>query len=165
MLQMKREQVINMCQQESALYKGLSRGGCSLMGEEVTPTLISRYESAMGNTQDKLNVITVADHITPKIDKNGVGFTLESRDYKNPQVVTYRKKGHPQTTDQGQGWERAEVNDTLNAFDNGESRTPTLVLENHPADSRVKVSEDGIVQTLSSRMGTGGVILRWWQKL
>ena len=31
-----------------------------------------------------------------------------------------------------------------------------MVLENHPADSRVKVAEDGIVQTLSGRMGTGG---------
>ena len=31
-----------------------------------------------------------------------------------------------------------------------------IILENHPADSRVKICEDGIVQTLSSRMGTGG---------
>ncbi len=30
------------------------------------------------------------------------------------------------------------------------------ILENHPADSRVKISEDNIFQTLSSRMGTGG---------
>ena len=31
-----------------------------------------------------------------------------------------------------------------------------VALENHPADSRVKLSEDGRVQTLTSRMGTGG---------
>ena len=31
-----------------------------------------------------------------------------------------------------------------------------LALENHPADSRIKICEDGIIQTLSSRMGTGG---------
>ena len=31
-----------------------------------------------------------------------------------------------------------------------------VALENHPADSRVTVSEDGKVQTLTSRMGTGG---------
>ena len=46
-----------------------------------------------------------------------------------------------------------------------EEKSPTLragvipaaiALENHPADSRIKVSEDGVVQTLSSRMGTGG---------
>ena len=57
------------------------------MGDDITPTLISRYETQIGNTQDKLNV---------------------------------------------------------------------MVLENHPADSRVKISEDGVFQTLSSRMGTGG---------
>lgn len=31
-----------------------------------------------------------------------------------------------------------------------------LMIENHPNDSRVKISEDGICQALSSRMGTGG---------
>lgn len=31
-----------------------------------------------------------------------------------------------------------------------------IALENHPADSRVKIAEDGIVQTLNARMGTGG---------
>jgi DNA (cytosine-5)-methyltransferase 1 len=31
-----------------------------------------------------------------------------------------------------------------------------VAIENHPADSRIKVSEDGIVQTLPGRMGTGG---------
>lgn len=46
-----------------------------------------------------------------------------------------------------------------------EERSPTLragvvpaavALENHPADSRIGLSEDGTVQTLTSRMGTGG---------
>lgn len=101
-------------------------------------------------------------------------------------AVAYRKTGHPTSAEEGQGWAEAEVNDTINAFDNAESRTPTLVvdqgagksscsvaedvaptlatthggepvvLENHPQDSRVKISEDGIVQTLNSKMGTGG---------
>ena len=31
-----------------------------------------------------------------------------------------------------------------------------LVLEHHPNDSRLKIKEDGIVQTLNSRMGTRG---------
>lgn len=31
-----------------------------------------------------------------------------------------------------------------------------VILENHPSDSRVKICEDNIFQTLSSRMGTGG---------
>lgn len=31
-----------------------------------------------------------------------------------------------------------------------------LAVENHPQDSRVKINEDGVVQTLSGQMGTGG---------
>ena len=31
-----------------------------------------------------------------------------------------------------------------------------VALENHPTDFRVKISDDGMVQTLTSRMGTGG---------
>lgn len=42
--------------------------------------------------------------------------------------MAFRKTGHPQTAEQGQGWEETDKNDTLNVFDNGESRTPTLVL-------------------------------------
>lgn len=70
------------------------------------------------NMLTKENVLfSIADHPTPKIDDSGIGYTLNSRDYKDAQCV---------------------------------------VLENHPADSRVKISKNGIVQTLSSRMGTGG---------
>lgn len=47
-----------------------------------------------------------------------------------------------------------------------EEKTPThrasilvhaLCIENHPIDGRCKISEDGMVQTLTSRMGTGGM--------
>lgn len=31
-----------------------------------------------------------------------------------------------------------------------------IAIENHPSDSRVRIEKNGIVQTLSSRMGTGG---------
>lgn len=42
---------------------------------------------------------------------------------------TYRKKGHPQNSLQGQEWEETNTNDTLNIFDNAETRTPTLIVE------------------------------------
>lgn len=71
-------------------------------------------------------------------------------------VITYRKQGHPQNSEQGQGWEETNVNDTLNIYDNGEVRTPTLIIENHPNDSCEKIHEDDAVQTLSGRMETGG---------
>ena len=31
-----------------------------------------------------------------------------------------------------------------------------IVLEHHPNDSRIKIVDDGICQSLTSRMGTGG---------
>lgn len=68
----------------------------------------------------------------------------------------FRKTAHPHNAEDGQGWEKTEVADTLNIYDNAESRSPVLVIENHPADSRVRISKDGIFQTLNSRMGTGG---------
>ena len=33
---------------------------------------------------------------------------------------------------------------------------PSVAIENHPTDSRMKITEDNKVQTLTSRMGTGG---------
>ena len=50
------------------------------------------------------------------------------------------------------GWRDDDISFTLNTVD----RPAVYAIENHPADSRVRVSGDGIVQTLSSRMGTGG---------
>lgn len=48
---------------------------------------------------------------------------------------TFRKTAHPRNSEEGQGWEHTDVNDTLNVFDNGEVRTPTLVCEK---DTEVK---------------------------
>ena len=39
--------------------------------------------------------------------------------------------------------------------DAGDNR-PAVALEHHPNDSRLKIAEDGMVQTLNARMGTGG---------
>ena len=38
----------------------------------------------------------------------------------------------------------------------GENRYECYAIENHPNDSRVGIDPHNIVQTLSSRMGTGG---------
>ena len=40
------------------------------------------------------------------------------------------------------------------------SEMKAMVVENHPNDSRVKIREDGICQSLTGRMGTGGVMYR-----
>lgn len=52
----------------------------------------------------------------------------------------------------GKGWRDDDVSFTPNTID----RPAVYAIENHPADSRCNISDDGIVQTLSSRMGTGG---------
>lgn len=93
-----------------------------------------------------------------KIDGQGEETPGNSADgLKKPgKTIAYRKQGHPQNQEEGQGWEEARVSDTLNVFDNSENRTPILVIENHPMDSRVRISDDNVFQTLHSRMGTGG---------
>ena len=62
-----------------------------------------------------------------------------------------------------QGGTRMEVTHGVTHTLRAEARHPPVVMEpntvpidNHPADSRVDIAEDGNVQTLTSRMGTGG---------
>ena len=61
--------------------------------------------------------------------------------------------------DQGGGKSGANVHDnispTLTCTHGGEPAV-AYSIENHPADSRVSIDESGKVQTLTSRMGTGG---------
>lgn len=51
----------------------------------------------------------------------------------------------------GDGYAESDTMYTLNSTEHH-----AVCIENHPADSRVQIKEDGIVQTLSGRMGTGG---------
>lgn len=81
-------------------------------------------------------------------------------------MMVYKKTSHAKSKDDGQGWTETETNDTLNAFDSGETRVPTLVVgavESHPQDSRVKINEDGINQTISGNMehdpANGGLVV------
>lgn len=55
----------------------------------------------------------------------GAMYTLNTTEVH---AVAYRKTAHPRNSEEGQGWERTDVNDTLNAFDITESRTPTVVV-------------------------------------
>lgn len=45
---------------------------------------------------------------------------------------------------------------TLVANDYKEPTIVAYAIENHPCDSRVTMTDEGIVQTLNARMGTGG---------
>lgn len=96
---------------------------------------------------------TRPSHLGDGYSETNTMYTLNTTEIH---AVAYRKQGHPQNAEQGQGLEEAHTSDTLNVFDNSENRTPTVVIENHPMDSRVKLSEDNIFQSLPSNMGTGG---------
>lgn len=54
-------------------------------------------------------------------------YTLNATEHH---AIAYRKEGHPQNAQQGQGWEEAEINDTLNNNnDNTDGHTPTVIVE------------------------------------
>ena len=83
--------------------------------------------------------------------------TLGANDYKEPQSICYALQGNgidraDTAGCNGAGWREGECY-TLNTIDRPAVCYP---VENHPNDSRVSIREDGIVPTLSSRMGTGG---------
>lgn len=75
-----------------------------------------------------------------------VSFTLNTID--RPAVYAMSPKQLDLTLTQ-------DVSNTICANDYKEPQV-VYAIENHPADSRVKISYNGVVQTLSSRMGTGG---------
>ena len=84
---------------------------------------------------------------------NGMACTLRAQSHGHPPCVL-ESAGfctEHSADSRGIGYEE-ETSPTLRA-----GTVPAAVaLENHPTDSRVKVSEDNVVQTLTSRMGTGG---------
>lgn len=132
-------------------------------------------------TSTDSNVITMTDVGFVDVDENGTAFTLRARDYKSPQCVAidmgggksgcgiseeqastlttthggepvvYGFKPDQGSKAHGMGFEE-EKSPTLSTCNNA----GVLSIENHPNDSRIKVRDDGTVQTLSSRMGTGG---------
>lgn len=52
--------------------------------------------------------------------------------------------------------EKSYLKHITNRPNKGTEKMQAIAVENHPNDSRVKLSTDGKVQTLSNRMGTGG---------
>lgn len=142
---------------------------------ELSPTL---------EAEKQKHVVCATTEMTPKVDEGGTAFSLRSRDYKDPQIVafaqnqrdevrclgkaagalaaepgvhqqTYVLQGNMIGREDKNGPHGAGINEdvsfTLNATDRH-----AVCIENHPHDSRVTIAEDGIVQTLSERMGTGG---------
>lgn len=83
--------------------------------------------------------------------ENDLSPTLRAQDHGHSPIImevkgTFRKTAHPQNKDEGQGWESTDRSDTLNVFDNSETRTPTLIVHGG--------SEDDIASTLFAAYGT-----------
>lgn len=88
--------------------------------------------SRMGVTKDKVAALRAEAHHPPCV--MAAGFNTEHS--AQSRSIGYEEETSP----------------TIRA-----GKVPAAVaLENHPTDSRVKIAEDGKVQTLTSRMGTGG---------
>jgi len=103
------------------------------------------------------------------VEQNFVG-ALAARDYKgvgnqyvaeNKCVVEpYVKSSRAQTSEDSETWIPGEVNPTLNSFDVGDTRATTAIVEpvlfeNSYRDG-ARIAHDGVTQTLTSKMGTGG---------
>jgi DNA (cytosine-5)-methyltransferase 1 len=84
--------------------------------------------------------------------------TVVNQDVNNGHMVIepFTKSKRPQTATDDETWVANQPNPTLNAFDQGDTRTTTaIVFENSYRDA-ARIAEDGITQTLTSKMGTGG---------
>jgi len=88
--------------------------------------------------------------------------TLAQRDYKQPQAVYAAGFSFGQSAKARSLGYQEETSPTLRGGEGGNQKPCVLdireavPIENHPNDSRVKLSEDGVFQALTSRMGTGG---------
>lgn len=102
-------------------------------GNKVTSTLFAAYGTKWnGNSGAVTGDHFVMDNAERSI-RTASGFCTE-----------------PSAASRGIGYQE-ECSPTLRA-----GVTPAIAIENHPADSRVKLDESGTVQTLTTRMGTGG---------
>lgn len=85
--------------------------------------------------------------------------TLRAEDHQHPPLVFSAGFSFGQSAKARSLGYQEEVSPTLRGGEGGNQK-PCVVtavpIENHPNDSRAKLCEDGVVQTLSGRMGTGG---------
>lgn len=85
------------------------------------------------------------------------GDTMYTLNTVEQHCVAYKKTSHPKSPEDGQGWAETDVNDTLNAFDQGETRTPTLVAQVYDGSRRHDYQPFGDVgETVQAQYGTGG---------
>lgn len=104
--------------------------------------------SAEVGTSESVHVLNDQGGSCMSVSENVTG-TLRAQEHGHP-PITYELGVVSRLGRKG----NENLSSTLRA-DMGDNQT-AVVYENHPADSRVKLCENGVVQTLSERMGTGG---------
>jgi hypothetical protein len=76
-------------------------------------------------------------------------------------VEPFVKSSRAQTSEDSETWIPGEVNPTLNSFDVGDTRATTAIIEElvlfeNSFRDGARIAHDGVTQTLTSKMGTGG---------
>ena len=121
---------------------GLSRNFTQSREKEqgVRPSVENGIGKA-NRERERERVVSLENHPADsrvEIIEDGKAQTLTSRMGTGggnvPLVLTYRKTGHAHSADEGQGWEKTDIADTLNVSDNTESRTPVLIVEQKPRE-------------------------------
>lgn len=135
-----------MVKKSIGFMRGL--GGVQTMNEKM-PTL----QAANGTSGNNKPCVAVGVDMYNQSITGDVAKTLnsiKSDSDHTPCVVTFE----PGIASRDGGHVYENVSGTLGAMP-GDNQM-TVVLENHPNDSRVKIDDSGTVQTLTSRCGTGG---------
>jgi len=123
---------------------------------------ISSYESNAMKSENPHSGIYEAE-TARTLDQNGGNPACHQAGVAVVEQQAFRKTAHPRNAEEGQGWEEATVNDTLNVYDNSETRTPSLIVEKPIAIDRAffnqgknalyepQLYEDGTNPTLVAR--------------
>ena len=109
------------------------------------PLVVAGFKPRQGSAARTLGY---EEEMAPTINTDENYAVLQAAGFSYGQSAQARSLGYQE-----------EVSPTLRGGEGGNQK-PCVVtavpIENHPNDSRAKLCEDGICQTLSSRMGTGG---------
>ena len=155
--------------------------GTSPDGDFLTTSVTSKWSKGSGGPSGSEYYNMVVGALAAR-DHKGVGnqYVAENKCVVEPFV----KSSRAQTSDDSETWVSSEVNPTLNSFDQGDVRTTTaivgslqardfkgvnhegardgkliieepLLFENSYRDG-ARIANDGVTQTLTSKMGTGG---------
>ena len=140
------------------LFKSEGLSGYTPQGFCAWQGTACRAEEGAGETGGRADAGGRVLCLNPQ-GNSGVGITED----KSLALVAHDHGNHPAVL-QAAGFS-TEHSAQARSIGYGEEVSPTLragvvpaamAIENHPADSRVKIQEDGKVQTLTNRMGTGG---------